>query len=821
MLSNLQEIKDLVSISAVADYLGLEEEYGKRKFPGEGTASIELYPNTQTFYDFGRVVGGDIFDLVSHIKGISFKEALDEIVNFFKIEVSTSENEKPHRPRWIKYIEKDGKYHYIEHYNYSLLSPKGEYLGYAFTKVRVMHQIKKKDDNGNEVLIWDKTLLYGMLNGDYIKRKLNKKAKDILAIYGSSVFKIQEAIDRQETIFYVEGEKDVNTLMKKGYTVFTCGGSGDWKKGVSEIVRQANVIILVDNDKPGEQLAYQVMQDLQLIANNVSIIKPMPDVIKGDITDYFEAGHSVEEFEALIKNDDGQDTVLILQKYKNSKQSKNKSKVLEKREADFLVIENCSEYIEQLKTLNAAERFPMNDRGSADLFATIFKNISRYNPTKKDWMYYDKTRWIADTEGMRAKRNAKTLADVLVRYSVTASLPDDKRQSYIKYAAGMMNYRNRNVMITDAKDLNFFENTELDKDDFLLNCKNCVLDLSGEQPKVLEHNADLLLSKICNASYNPAADCTLWEKTVNEIMQGDIAKIKYLQKMSGRFLTGDTSEEEFYIFFGATTRNGKSTITELLLYLLGDYATTISPESLAIKANKDSRTASPDIAKLAGTRLVVASEPPRRMLFDSSLVKTLTGRDSISARFLHENEFQFKPKFKLILNSNYLPVINDKTVFSSNRVKVIPFERHFTEKEQNKHLKEQLQQEIDGILNWCIKGLYMYRKEGLEPPTVVQSATHEYSEDSDKIGKFISECLVKSDQNLAAKDVYEKYSQWCNDCGLGIDGRTSFYEELKTKNLLSKTGTVTGKTVKNVMKGYSFVEEIFHPIDGDLDAPFP
>lgn len=479
-----------------------------------------------------------------------------------------------------------------------------------------------------------------------------------------------------------------------------------------------------------------------------------------------------------------------------------------------------NEVLKKLNELNAVERFPMNDRGSADLFATIFKNVSRYNPTKKDWMYYDKTRWTADTEGMRAKRNAKMLADVLVRYSVTTSLPDDKRQSYIKYAAGMMNYRNRNVMITDAKDLNFFENTELDKDDFLINCRNCVLDLSEDQPKVLEHNADLLLSKICNASYNPAATCTLWEKTVNEIMQGDTAKIKYLQKMSGRFLTGDTSEEEFYIFFGATTRNGKSTITEILLYLLGDYATTISPESLAIKANKDSRTASPDIAKLAGTRLVVASEPPRRMLFDSSLVKTLTGRDTVSARFLHENEFQFKPKFKLILNSNYLPVISDKTVFSSNRVKVVPFERHFTEKEQNKHLKEQLQQEIDGILNWCIQGLSLYRKEGLEPPTAVQIATHEYSEDSDKIGKFISECLEKSDENLAAKDVYEKYSQWCNDCGLGVDGRTSFYEELKTKNLLSKTGTVTGKTVKNVIKGYSFAEETFHSVDRGLDAPF-
>lgn len=310
-----------------------------------------------------------------------------------------------------------------------------------------------------------------------------------------------------------------------------------------------------------------------------------------------------------------------------------------------------NEVLKKLNELNAVERFPMNDRGSADLFATVFMDVSRYNPTKKDWMYYDGTRWVADQEGMRAKRNAKTLADVLVRYSATVFLPDDKRQSYIKYAAGMMNYRSRNVMVTDAKDLNFFENMELDKDDFLLNCKNCVLDLSGDQPKALEHSADLLLSKLCNANYNPAATCTLWDKTVNEIMQGDTEKIKYLQKMSGRFLTGDTSEEEFYIFFGATTRNGKSTITELLLYLLGDYATTISPESLAIKANKDSRTASPDIAKLAGTRFVVASEPPRRMLFDSSLVKTLTGRDTVSARFLHENEFQFKPKFKLILTA--------------------------------------------------------------------------------------------------------------------------------------------------------------------------
>lgn len=309
MLINLQEIKDFVSISAVADYLGLEEEYGKRKFPGERTASIELYPNTQTFYDFGRAVGGDIFDLLSHIKGVGFKEALDEIVDFFKIEVSTSENEETSRPRWINYLEEKKKCRYIEHYNYSLISLKGEYLGYAFTKVRVMHQIKKKDDNGDEVLIWDKTLIYGTLNGDYIKCKLEKKAKDTFAIYGSSVFAIQEAIDRQETVFYTEGEKDVNTLMEKGYTAVTCGGSGDWKSDASILFQNANVIVLADNDKPGGKLASTVVKDLKGIVKSIKIIVPMPNTPKADITDYFEAGHTVEEFKNLIKTGDDTESI--------------------------------------------------------------------------------------------------------------------------------------------------------------------------------------------------------------------------------------------------------------------------------------------------------------------------------------------------------------------------------------------------------------------------------------------------------------------------------------------------------------------------------
>lgn len=321
-MSNLQEIKDLVSISAVADYLGLVEEYGKRKFPGERTASIQLYKDNR-FHDFGRNVDGDIFDLMIHARGYTLKEAIAELKSAFNIKDSPI-GKNTVKEAWIAYLERKFNAKYIEHYDYFLTDQSGKAV-YAYTKVRLQDKAGKKK------------LIYGRFNGDrFILGLQGKKAKDILAIYGSSVFAIQKAIDHQETIFYVEGEKDVNTLMKMGYTVFTCGGSGDWKKGVSEIVRQANVIILADNDKPGEQLAYQVMQDLQLIANNVSIIKPMPEVPKADITDYFEEGHTVEEFENLIRNVDDTESICT-DVQQDQKQDTGKKRTVTQKNKDEVV----------------------------------------------------------------------------------------------------------------------------------------------------------------------------------------------------------------------------------------------------------------------------------------------------------------------------------------------------------------------------------------------------------------------------------------------------------------------------------------------------
>lgn len=173
---------------------------------------------------------------------------------------------------------------------YNYVSINGEY---AYTKIRLE----------------GKKMLFGMLKDGQFKYGLRGRSKkEFNAIFGS-VPRIKEAIERKEPIFIPEGEKDVNTLIKKGYAAFSCGGANDWNKNVSELCNGAEVIILADNDNPGKKLAATIEKDLKGISKSVKIIVPMPDTPKADITDYFEAGHTVEEFENLIRT--GDDTKCI------------------------------------------------------------------------------------------------------------------------------------------------------------------------------------------------------------------------------------------------------------------------------------------------------------------------------------------------------------------------------------------------------------------------------------------------------------------------------------------------------------------------------
>ena len=691
---------------------------------------------------------------------------------------------EPRSPNWKAYVEAREKRRIEAVYNYVSING-----AYAFTKIRCE----------------GKKIIYGKLQNDRFTYGLGHDVgrKSYKAIYGS-LQTINKAIAEGKPIFIPEGEKDADTLIKQGYTAFTYGGVNDWQSDFATLVQRADVYILADNDEAGKRVAETIQNDIKTVAKSSKIIVPMPDTPKADITDYFNAGHSKQEFEQMLQQ----------------KQSTVKEAVREYTAVHSTPIKTQGQQdsrLEQvLKDLHA-ERYETSDKGFGRLFADVFKDRHRYNPSRKDFMRYDGKRWIDDIEGLSARASAKVLSDALVRYAVNV----DTEGKYLKAVAALCNIRNRNNMLQDSKDVYFFSNEQLDVNDYLLNVQNGTLDLSGNEPVFLSHSPDMLLSKICNAEYDPAADCREWKKFLLEIMQDDKEKISYLQKIAGLSLTGNTEQETCFILYGSTTRNGKSTFCETLIHLLGDYAVTMKPESLAVRQNLDSRQASGDIARLAGCRFCNASEPPKRMLFDTALLKSLLGRDSITARHLYQRETTFIPKFKLVVNTNFLPTITDDTVFSSGRINVISFDRHFEPQEQDKDLKNRLRDksEVSGILNWCIEGLQLYHKEGLKPPAAVQTATDTYRTDSDKVGNFINECLAKTGRNSKAKDVYEAYTKWCDDNGYGCENKGNFFAELKAKGLFMNSGTVEGKTVRNIVKGYT-IETDFIKYDGQEPLPF-
>lgn len=692
--------------------------------------------------------------------------------------------ERPLGSNWKRYIESREHRKIEAVYNY-VSSANGEY---AFTKIRMQ----------------DKRMIYGVLCNDRFTYGLGgKHRKDLKSVYGD-LRVLNKAIAEGKPIFIPEGEKDTDSLTKRGYIALTYGGSGDWQSEFATLFKGAKVYILADNDEPGRKVANAILSDLKGVAKSAKVIVPVPDIPKADISDYFAAGRSNEDFEKLIQSAVTDTIVGDPIPVKNSTVSK-------------------SILVNQLVKLDAANKFPLTDIGSATLFSEVFKNKHRYNVTTRDWFYYDGQRWSLDREGLRARKSAKELSKALSIYAVNC-LPDEDekhKEQYLKYALTWTYSRTRNAIIQDSRDLNFISNEELDADDYALNLQNCVLVFHEDKVEKYEHSADLLLSKIANVEYHPEERCERWEQFLDEVMQGDKDKIHYLQKLFGTCLTGDVRLEKMWFLFGSTTRNGKSTMIERIADVLGDYSKTIRPETLAIKNNPDSRTASPDVAKLAGTRLCVCSEIPKRMPLDVGLLKTLTGRDTIVARFLHQDEFQFVPKFKMICNTNFLPVVSDNTIFKSDRVQVVSFDRHFEESEQDKTLKDKLstKEALSGILNWMIEGWIAFCREGLEVPEAIKKSTTDYEASSDKLQNFINECLAEAEgKNISVKETYSRYEKWCSENGYHVENKQNFISDCKAKGIYKERGMVDGSQMRNIIKDYEFAEDGFMEVDGD--TPF-
>ena len=255
-----------------------------------------------------------------------------------------------------------------------------------------------------------------------------------------------------------------------------------------------------------------------------------------------------------------------------------------------------------------------------------------------------------------------------------------------------------------------------------------------------------------------------------------------------------------FILHGKTTRNGKSTMLDAIQHLLGDYS-TVAPVELICKAERQKNAEAPSsvLAKLKGRRFVTMSESDTAGKLDEATIKQYTGGEDITARELYQAAITFKPQFTMWLSCNDLPSVKDKSLFASDRVRVIEFNRHFTDDEQDKGLKDFFEspEAMKGIFTWLVAGYFKYKRFGLKMPAHMQKVVKAYEKDNDLVLQFLEEkCEHIAEGHTTAKAIYDAYKIWCKSNGYYVCSMKKFNAEVTAHpGWYHDKGLIKGMTV--------------------------
>jgi putative DNA primase/helicase len=425
--------------------------------------------------------------------------------------------------------------------------------------------------------------------------------------------------------------------------------------------------------------------------------------------------------------------------------------------------------------------FNLTDMGNAERLVRHFVERLRYCYEYKRWLIWTGKVWEWDEGGKIA-----ALAKMAVRniYHEAGNEPDDKKRKELADHAKHSESDHRiNAMISLAQSEPGIpiKPCELDADSWLFNCLNGTVDLrTGE---LLRHRREDLLTIIVPVEYDPEARCPLWLGFLDRVTGSDKDLITYLQSAVGYSLTGNTRQQVIFLLYGLGN-NGKSTFTMTIRMLVGPYGERLDADDLMLKDGKSGGGPKEGIASLRNKRYVVGSELQDGKRLDVSLVKDMTGGETVKARRLYEHDIEFMPTFKLWLYGNHKPVIADSTLSIWRRVKQIPFAVTIPQSEVDKELPAKLEAEMPGILAWAVRGCLHWQQYGLNEPEIVTTATASYRHEQDILGDFLEDCCILEDPATIYKaDLKTEYQNWCQTNGIEPVTQRTFKTRLVEKGI--------------------------------------
>jgi putative DNA primase/helicase len=233
-----------------------------------------------------------------------------------------------------------------------------------------------------------------------------------------------------------------------------------------------------------------------------------------------------------------------------------------------------------------------------------------------------------------------------------------------------------------------------------------------------------------------------------------------------------------YFMYG-TGANGKSVFVNTLTAIWGTYA-AVAPMTTFMASHTDQHPT--DLAMLRGVRLVVAQETEIGRHWAEARIKSITGGDPITARFMRADFFTYTPQFKLIIVGNHKPALRNVDEAIRRRIHLVPFTVTIPPAERDKNLFDKLKTEWPGILQWAVEGSLAWRKAGLAPPHAVTAATDEYLAEEDAVARWIDECCNTSKHlwGIGAR-LWDSWKKWSEANNEWTGTRKSFTQALKER----------------------------------------
>jgi len=286
-------------------------------------------------------------------------------------------------------------------------------------------------------------------------------------------------------------------------------------------------------------------------------------------------------------------------------------------------------------------------------------------------------------------------------------------------------------------------------------------------------------------SVAPARTSTpLWNSFLKDVIE-DEDRINYIQELLGAALFGDSRYHVLPVFVG-TGANGKSTILDVVRDILGEYSATM-PEDFLIDTKGSAHPT--DIARLRGVRFAMASETRPDGKFNESRVKTLTGGDVLSARFMNKDFFDFKPTHTLFMAVNHLPEVKSGGDGFWRRLRKIDFRKTIpVERRKENFAATMVEAEGPGILQWMIDGAVRITDRGMSEPESIKLSTQTYRHEEDHIAKFLDEKTIIADRASVGKaTLFQAYREWCEENGERPITQNQLGREIKNRTTAQET----------------------------------